>query len=126
LGPLVNLARVLGRDPDLTTLIDQVLISGGSVAGIGNASATAEFNFYCEPESAQTVVRSPLTKTLVPLDLTSRLIFTLDFLDQLPGEDSRAGRLVRRLLPYLYRSSRQFLGLEGIHLHDTVALLYSV
>jgi purine nucleosidase len=126
LGPLTNLARVISRDPDLATMIDQVLISGGSVAGIGNASATAEFNFLCDPQSAQIVVRSPLTKTLVPLDLTSRLIFSLDFLDQLPSEDSRAGRLIRRLLPYLYRSSRQFLGLEGIHLHDTITLLYSV
>jgi inosine-uridine nucleoside N-ribohydrolase len=126
LGPLTNLARVIGADPDLATMIDQVHIAGGSVGGIGNVTATAEFNFLCDPTSARTVVRSPITKTLVPLDLTSRLVFTLDFLDQLPAEDSRAGQVIRRLLPYLYRSSRQILGLEGIHLHDTLTMLYAV
>jgi purine nucleosidase len=127
LGPLTNLARVISRDPDLATMIDQVVISGGSVNGIGDVTATAEFNFYCDPQSARVVLRSPITKTLVPLDLTSRLVFTLDFLDQLPAEEeSRAGAVVRRLLPFLYRSSRQFLGLEGMYLHDTLALLYGL
>ncbi len=126
LGPLTNLARVISRDPDLATMIDQVVISGGSVRGVGDITATAEFNFYCDPQAARLILRSPTTKTLVPHDLTSRLVFTLDFLDQLPGEDSRAGALTRRLLSYLYRSSRQFLGLEGIHLHDTLTMLFAV
>jgi purine nucleosidase len=126
LGPLTNLARVISRDPDLATAIGQVVISGGSVSGIGDVTPTAEFNFYCDPRSARDVLRSPITKTLVTRDLTARQVFTLDFLDRLPDDKSRAGELVRRLLPYFYRSSRQVLGLEGVYLHDTLALLYAV
>lgn len=122
LGPLTNIARVIGSDPELATQIDGLIVSGGSVEPIGNITPVAEFNVYCDPQAAQHVLRSPMTKTLVPLDITSRTIFTLDFLNHLPDESSRAGRLVQQLLPFLFRTYRQQLGREDICLHDTVAL----
>ena len=124
LGPLTNIARAINLDPDLTTMIHQVVIAGGSIAGIGNATPSAEFNIHCDPDSARQVLRSPMTKTVVPLDLTSEIVFSLDFMDRLPGDGSRAGEFLRRVLPYLYRSYRQNLGLEAIHLHSAVALLF--
>ncbi len=91
LGPLTNIARVLGGDPDLATLIDQIVIAGGTLSGEGDVTAVAEYNFFCDPQSARLVLRSPITKTLVPRDVTNRLVLTLDFLDLLPDESSRAG-----------------------------------
>ena len=64
-----------------------------------------------------------LTTTLVPLDISSHLSFTYDFLEQLPSSTTRAGRFLRRVMPYAFRSHRRCLGLEGIHLHDAVALV---
>lgn len=126
LGPLTNLARALQYDPELPSLAGQVIVNGGSVVGIGNVTPAAEFNMYYNPEAAQKVFRSPLTKTLIPLDVTSQVVFSLDFLDELPSQLTRAGGLLRKVVPYAFRSYRQELGLEGIHLHDVVALVAAV
>jgi purine nucleosidase len=48
---------------------------------------------------------------------------TYDLLDQLPNELSRAGRFLRKVLPYAFRSYRQHLGIEGIPLHDAVGVV---
>ncbi|MFH1266581.1 MAG: nucleoside hydrolase, partial [Planctomycetota bacterium] len=82
----------------------------------------AEFNMYCDPQAAQTVFRSPTTKTLVPLDVTNRLVLTYDLFRQLPDETTTIGRFLHRVLPPAYRAYRQKFGLEGIHVHDSVAL----
>ena len=72
--------------------------------------------------SARQVFRSPTTKTLIPLDVTTQVTWSLDLLDQLPPETTRAGKLLRSTLPHLFRTYRRDLGLEGIHLHDAVAM----
>lgn len=123
LGPLTNLARALTRDPELASLLGRVVITGGTVAGPGNITPAAEFNFFCDPESARTVFRSRTTKTLIPLDVTNRVMLTYDLFNQLPDESTHVGRFLRRILPPVFRGYRQRLGLEGIHVHDTVALM---
>jgi purine nucleosidase len=123
LGPLTNLARALRRDPQLSTIIGTLIMAGGSVHGVGNVTAAAEFNMYFDAASASEVFRSPITKTLVPLDVTSKVVFDLSLLDELPDESTRAGALLRRLATYYFRAHRQELGLEGFYLHDCVALL---
>lgn len=122
LGPLTNIASAFHRDPELPGLVDQIIMVGGSVNGIGNVSPVAEFNIYCDPDGARAVFRSLTTKTLIPLDVTSQVVFSLDFVDQIPDETTRAGAFLRRIIPHMFRSYRHELGLEGIFLHDAVAL----
>ena len=124
LGPLTNVARVLKRDPEICNSIREVIMMGGSVSAGGNITPTAEFNMYCDPDSAAEVFRSDVPKALVPLDVTQRIGFTLDFLDNLPGEWDRRGALLRKILPCLYRSYHHELGQESINLHDAVAVLW--
>jgi purine nucleosidase len=123
LGPLTNIARALRRDPELAGLLGQLIIMGGTLSGPGNVTPAAEFNMYCDPAAAQLVLHSLTTKTLIPLDIGSQVVFGYDFLEQLPDESTRVGRLLRKILPYAYRSYRQELALEGIHLHDAVAIV---
>ena len=123
LGPLTNLSRVLARDPSIVELIGEVIIAGGTLHGAGNVSPVVDFNFYCDPRAARHIVREPVTKTLVPLETSGQVAFGFDLLDQLPAESSRAGWLLRRMLPHTFRAHRQLLGSEGICLHDVVALV---
>jgi len=123
LGPLTNIARAFMRDPELSTLVGRIVIMGGTVSGPGNITPAAEFNMYCDPSAAQTVFRSPSTKTLIPLDITNRIELSYDLFNQLPDESTRVGKLLRQLLPAAFRGYRQQFGLEGIHVHDTVTLM---
>jgi inosine-uridine nucleoside N-ribohydrolase len=123
LGPLTNVARALSRDPALASQMGRLIIMGGAVNCIGNITPNAEFNIFCDPQSAREVFRSPTSKTLIPLDVTSQVTFSLGLLEQLPGELTRAGKLLRKVLPFLFRAYRRELGLESIHIHDAVALV---
>jgi purine nucleosidase len=122
LGPLSNIAAAL-KQPDLAPLIGHLIILGGTVSGPGNVTPAAEFNVYCDAEAARDVFRSQVTKTLIPIDVTSRILFGFDMLQKIPGDESRVGGVLQRLLPGAFRAYRQQLGLEGIHLHDTVAVI---
>src|SRR5437762_1317278 len=122
LGPMTNVARALTREPDLADLISRIVIRGGSVNGIGDVTPCSESNIYADPTAARTVFKSPITKTLIPLDVTDQVVWNLDLLEKLPADFSRAGRLLRATLPYLFRSHRQHLGLESIRLPDVVGV----
>ncbi len=123
LAPMTNLALALDRDPDWAGLVDQLIILGGAVTHPGNATSVAEFNVYADPPAARRALTSRTTKTLVPLDVSERLVFDYDLLDLLPSESTRAGRLLRKILPYSYRAHRQHLGVEGIYLHEAIGLI---
>jgi inosine-uridine nucleoside N-ribohydrolase len=124
LGPLTNVARAFQRDPELPALVDRLVISGGCIDGIGNVTAAAEYNMFFDAASARTVFRSPVTKTLVPLDVTRTVKLTLDFLNGLPAETTRTGAFLRKILPFIYRAYHQRLGQESILLHDAVAMAF--
>ena len=97
LGPLTNIARAFQRDPELPLLVNRIVMMGGTLAGPGNITPAAEFNMYCDPESARAVFRSKSTKTLVPLDITNRVVLGFDFIEHLPPETTRVGKLLRKI-----------------------------
>lgn len=123
LGPLTNIARALRRDSTLATQIGQIVIMGGAIAAAGDETPCAEFNIFCDPVAAREVLRAPIAKTVVPLDALRQVNFSLDFVEQLPQDNTRAGDLLRRLVPFYFRAYRQQLGLELFYLHEAVALL---
>ena len=126
LGPLTNIARVLKRDPEFSSLVGQIIMTGGTITSPGNITPAAEFNIYCDPQSARTVFRSASTKTLIPLDITNRIILSYDLFNQLPDESTKVGALLRKILPPAFRAYRQQFGLEGIHVHDSIGLMAAI
>ena len=112
IGPLTNVARAFSRDPELPMLVDRLIMTGGSVNGIGNVTAGAEFNMYCDPASARAVFRSRSTKTLIPLDVTRQVGFNFDLVDELPGEDRRAGSFLQA------RSASEWISCRGQLIHS--------
>src|SRR6202008_2459883 len=90
MGPATTLARALDREPELGSLIRNVVCLGGSWREPGNATAVAEFHFFCDPLAARQLVRSGLPITLVPLDVMRKLLFSPSDLLNLPAPESRA------------------------------------
>lgn len=122
LGPLTNVAAAFQRDPDLPSLVDQVVIAGGTICAPGNVTATAEFNVYCDVAAARAVLHAPVRTTIVPLDATRAVKFELDLIEALPSPATRVGRFLRAIVPYLFRVYHERLGLEHIYLDALVAV----
>ncbi|RCS49340.1 nucleoside hydrolase [Bremerella cremea] len=123
LGPFTNIANCLQRDPTFASQVGQIVMMGGSLNGVGNVTPCAEFNCHFDAESARRVFHSKTTKTLVPIDITSQVTFSIDLLDHIPKAESRATHILNHILPFSFRSHRRHLAQEGILLNDAVALV---
>ena len=73
IGPLTNVALLLRLHPELQSKIAHLSIMGGSI-GEGNATVSAEFNIYADPEAADIVFRSGVPITMLGLDVTHQAL----------------------------------------------------
>ncbi|MDO5440513.1 MAG: nucleoside hydrolase [Erysipelotrichaceae bacterium] len=123
-GPLTNIAIALYKYPDFPKYIKEIVIMGGSIAAGGNCSTSAEFNIYGDPHAAQTVMKSGMSITLFPLDVTLKALLSREEIDTLKKEDDAVGQ-------FCYKSSEapmslfRNLGLgDYMCLHDTCPIAY--
>jgi purine nucleosidase len=120
MGPLTNIARAMIRDPELPQMIRHLYITGGTINGRGNVSPCAEFNIFADVHAAHAVFHAPCTRTLVPLEVTNQITFSLDHFDQLPSDHYKLGQLLRSMILPAFNAYRQCYALEGIHIHDLI------
>ena len=95
-GPLTNVAMALRIEPRLEDKIKQLIIMGGGHTGC-NASASAEFNFYADPEAAKIVMDSKIPKVILPLDATWRACITDEECDKLMALGTPAAQTAAKL-----------------------------
>jgi len=124
LGPLTGIARAMQRDPSIISQIDRIVVVGGAVPGDGDITPAAEFNMYFDPASANRVLRSATTKTLLPLEIVRQVRFDLDLIAQLPLRYTRAGSLLHTMLTHMFRTYRQLRGMESISLKGVMGVSY--
>jgi inosine-uridine nucleoside N-ribohydrolase len=96
---------------------------GGAWHEPGNASAVAEFHFYCDPSAARQVLHSGIPLTLIPLDVMRKLVFSPTDLLELPAPESRTCRFLRQIVPYGIRTTSNLYGIEGFHLKDVLGVI---
>jgi inosine-uridine nucleoside N-ribohydrolase len=124
LGPLTNVELAQERCPELLSLLKGLVILGGSVTASGNVTAAAEFNMYADPEAARTIVNSPSTKTLVPLEVTNRVTLSFSQFDRLSMDShTRLERILHGLIPFALRAHHEHLGMELLPIPEVVALV---
>jgi inosine-uridine nucleoside N-ribohydrolase len=121
MGPPTVFARALDRDPELATLVERVIMVGGTWHEPGDASAVAEFHFFCDPAAARQVIRCGAPVTLLPLDVTRRVLFSPGDLLQLPGRESSTGRFLSQILSHGIGPTASLFGVEGVYLQDVLA-----
>ena len=78
IGPLTTIAQAMMEDPELPGLLRQIVIMGGAIKACGR-NQVAEYNFFVDPEAAAIVLRAPVKKTLIPLDLCNEIKLKLAF-----------------------------------------------
>lgn len=122
LGPATTLAHALVRDPMLPSLLDQLIFVGGAYREPGNAGPLAEFHVWLDPDSAQRVVHAFPSLTVIPLDVTRRLILSPTELLELPNPESKTCIFLSQVLPFAIRASSNLYGIEGFHLKDVLGV----
>ena len=99
LAPLTNIALLLRTYPEAAAGLKQIVFMGGS-AGIGNATASAEFNVWTDPEAAAIVLTSAgdlgIPVTMYGLDVFYDVVVTLEQARALSGSPS--AELARKLI----------------------------
>ena len=103
LAPLTNIALLLRTYPDVADGIEEICFMGGA-ADVGNATASAEFNVFHDPEAAAVVIDActdlDITLRMYGLDVFYRPVVTraeaeaLIALDD-DGPAGLGGRLIR-------------------------------
>ncbi len=123
MGPATAFARALDRDPEVASLVQRIVFVGGAWHEPGDASAAAEFHFYCDPLAARQVLRCGAPVTLLPLDVTRKVVFSPTDLLQMPWPHTETYQFLRRIVPFGIGATASLYGVEGLYLHDVLGLL---
>src|SRR5919199_1443825 len=122
LGPLTNIARAIQLAPALMQQLGRLVIMGGAIGVPGNISPVAEFNIFVDPHAADIVLRAGLPITLVPLDVTTQVRLTHDFLQHAGrGAATPLKSVVHDLTQQPLRSRG-----EGMAMHDPLAVAVAI
>src|SRR5262249_47391351 len=116
LGPCSALARALDRDAELARHLERVIVVGGAWHDPGDVGAASEFHFWCDPVAARKVLHCGAAVTLLPLDVTRKLVLSPADVRQLPDE-SRAGRFLRKVVPAALAATAGLYGIEGVYVN---------
>jgi inosine-uridine nucleoside N-ribohydrolase len=85
-GPLTNIAKALRDYEDLEDYIDHIFILG-STFSTGDVTATAEYNFFTDPQAADEILNRGIDIFILPLDLSKSLVLNNDLLKDLKSKD---------------------------------------
>ncbi|GAA2752003.1 nucleoside hydrolase [Amnibacterium kyonggiense] len=120
IGPLTNLALALRLDPDLPSLVADVVIMGGAAQVPGNVSAVAEANIWNDPIAAQAVFDAAWPVTMVGLDVTMLARFEETHRVDLASSGA-SGAALAAMLGVYFEYYTPVLGRPSCALHDPLA-----
>lgn len=122
LGPLQNVVAAGERSQDFLNLLAGCVCLGGSLSVGGDVTAAAEANILLAPEAARSVIRANAPKLLIPLDVSNKVLLTMNEVQRLGSGKSRAAQFLHRLLSYSLRAHHALLGMESLLIREVVAL----
>jgi purine nucleosidase len=124
LSPLTNLAMALIEAPEIGAGIAEVVAMAGACFERGNITPTAEFNVYVDPEAADVVFRAGLPLTLLPLDVTHRMLSTPARLQAMRALGNRCGVATAEMLEFSQAFDLCKYGWDGAPLHGPCVPAY--
>ncbi|RZS45015.1 purine nucleosidase [Herbihabitans rhizosphaerae] len=121
LGPLTNLALALHLEPDLPSLVRDVVWLGGTIERFGNITPDAEANTHHDPEAAEIVLAAGLPLTVVPLDATRGAWADDAFLTALEESPNPLAHKVNSWLGQYVETYTKLSSKRGCELFDLLA-----
>ncbi len=129
LGPLTNLALALKKDPLAFQNLEMLVSMGGCFKSYGNCSPVAEYNYWCDPDSAEYVYQNLGKKIhMVGLDVTRKIVLTpniLEYMKRLDQEEHQnRGAFVEAITRFYFDFHWNYEGLIGCVVNDPLAVAY--
>lgn len=129
IGPLTNIALAARQHPEIVPLIKQIIYMGGAIDVPGNTTATAEFNWWFDPEAAREVLRLPIKQTVIPLDVTDTVKMDKTVYDRVahdPNKQTLITQLFKQLNGYGFDGKNGFETNPNytIDIWDTLTIAY--
>jgi inosine-uridine nucleoside N-ribohydrolase len=120
-GSLTNVAMAILREHEISGLIKEIVIMGGTHQE-SNVTPAAEFNIFADAEAARIVLRSGAPVTMVALDLSHQATADSDVVDRFRKIGGPVSDMVVALLEFFGRTYRDKFGLEAPPVHDPLAV----
>ncbi len=120
-GPLTNIATAFKLKPEIKDKIKKIVLMGGAY-GLGNITASAEFNIYVDPEAAKVVFDSQVPIVMTGLDLTHQARATQEVIDRIRELDNEVAYLSVELLEFFREAYKEAYGFDSPPLHDPCAV----
>ncbi len=102
-GPLTNLALALEADPEITTLVEEVVIMGGAFGENGhhgNVTPFAEANIHDDPHAADKVLTAGWPVVIIGLDATHECFFSRQYIEELGRDGGEMGKFIDDISKY--------------------------
>ncbi|MBO6718050.1 MAG: nucleoside hydrolase [Rhizobiaceae bacterium] len=126
LGPLTNIALALQKEPAIARRIREIVLMGGGFFEGGNTTPAAEFNIYVDPQAADIVFRSGIPITVMPLDVTHKVLTKAARVAAFRNIGNRVGVAVSEMLSFSERFDEAKYGTDGGPLHDPCVIAWLV
>ncbi|GAA3873313.1 nucleoside hydrolase [Celeribacter arenosi] len=126
MGPLTNIATAFQKAPDIIERVQEIVLMGGAYFEVGNITPAAEFNIYVDPEAAEIVFKSGAQITVMPLDVTHKVLVTKPRLEAFAAFGTHLGDVVAGWLDFFERFDIEKYGSAGGPLHDPTVIAYLI
>ncbi|SFO96144.1 purine nucleosidase [Variovorax sp. OK605] len=125
LGPQTNLALALAQAPDIVRGLRELVLMAGAHFNGGNITPVAEFNVFADPHAAEAVLlTSGVPITMLPLDVTHKILTSEERIARLRGIGNRAGAIVADILDAYAPQEMKHYDMPGGPVHDATVTAY--
>ena len=124
IGPLTNIALAIQKEPSITGRLKQIVLMGGGYFEQGNITPSAEFNIYVDPEAADRVFSCGAPITMMPLDVTHKVMTTKKRVDAIRVINNPAAQALVDMLEFSERFDEEKYGTDGGPLHDPTTIAW--
>ncbi len=124
LSPMTNLAMALVQAPEIASRIGGIVMMAGAYFECGNISPSAEFNVFVDPEAADIVLRCGAPITMLPLDVTHKMLSTQERLNRMRAVGTRCAIAIADMMTFSQTFDLKKYGWEGAPLHGPCVPAY--